>query len=203
MTVRTCCLFEQLSGKNFFKLETNEDMLKLMYAALVANNDLMFSFKTFLTLIEDHKVLKWIETEYRRITEFSDQLNSFKVKKVDGVDGKDHDEAILTMTELASSLIVQYGLDPHYVMDEMQLWEIMPYFNTADAMSKNHMIEQRFWTYMTIAPHINTKKISSPEGLVSFEWEKEKKKEKFNKEVKGASAFFAKQAKAEEKDGEQ
>lgn len=198
MNIRSCCLFEQLTGKNFFQMSDGEDMLQLMYSVLVANNDLMFSYDAFLVLIQDPKVFKWLEGEYKRITDFSSQLKVFDNKNDDSDVKKD--ESNLTMTEIASSLIVQYHLDPHYVMNEMQLWEIMPYFKVADAMTKAEMVEKRFWTYMQIAPHINTKKCSSPESLVSFEWEKKKRKEEFNKNAENAAAFFAKQAKADNSD---
>lgn len=188
MNVRSCCLFEQLTGKNFFQMSDGEDMLQLMYAVLVANNDLMFSYDAFLILIQDPKVFRWLEGEYKRITDFSSQLKVFDNKN-DDTDGK-KDESNLTMTEIASSLIVQYHLDPHYVMNEMQLWEIMPYFKVADAMTKAELVEKRFWTYMNISPHINTKKCSSPEDLIAFEWEKKKKREEFNKNAQAAAAFL-------------
>lgn len=200
LTVRACCLFEQLSGKSFFHMEENDDMIKLMYAVLVANNDLMISYSAFLVLIQDQKVFKWMEGEYKRITEFSSQLKAFDVEESEGEEKKT--ETGLSMMEIASSLIVQYHLDPHYVMNEMQLWEIMPYFKVADAMMKNELIEKRFWTYMNIMPHINTKKCSSPEDLIAFEWEKKRKKEEFNKNAAAAAAFLGVERK-EENGGQQ
>ena len=61
-------------------------------------------------------------------------------------------------------------------MYEMELWEIQPYLNAADIQRKAELVEKRFWTYLTIAPHIDGKKIRKPEDLVPFEWEKKSNK---------------------------
>jgi hypothetical protein len=43
--------------------------------------------------------------------------------------------------------------------------------------TKADMVEKRFWTYMQILPHIDGKKIKSPEKLLPFPWEKEQQKQ--------------------------
>lgn len=192
LSIRACCIYEQLTGKNFFHIRTDDEAIVLMYAAFVTSNDLMISLKTFMQLLQDKKVAKWIEREYQRVTDFSNQMKAFD--NVDGEGEKGGENVMnLTMTQLASSLIMQHGIDPHYVMNEMQLWEIMPFFTAADELFKTEMVEKRFWTYMQIMPHINTKKCKGPDELIAFAWEKEHKKSDFEKGAAAAATFFARQ----------
>ena len=89
----------------------------------------------------------------------------------------------------------------------MELWEIEPYLNAAEIKRKNELVTQRFWTYLTIAPNINTKKVRSPEELVPFDWEKKKEdvKKTLDDNTAAAVAFLRgnRNKKEEKEDGEQ
>lgn len=204
INIRACCLFEQLTGKSYFTIGTYADIIDLIYCSLVANNEsLMMTREVFSTLILDKKVKRWIETQYKDITEFQAQLKGLKVKEGEEKGDEEEDNKTMTMTELASTLIVRYGVDPHYVMNEMELWEIEPYFEAIDVQRKNDLITQRFWTYLTILPQIDGKKIHGPEDLVPFDWEKDKKtrqQEELDNNTKAALAFLGGQNKAEKKE---
>lgn len=204
LTVRACCLFEQLSGKNFFSLSDGDDILMLLYSALVANNEnLLMTYSVFKVLVQDAKVAKWIEQEYKKLTDFSAQLKGLKIERTAGVMDKESEETKLSMTEIASSLIIQHGVDAHYVMEEMELWEIFYMFNAADSLAKNKMAEKRFWTYLEISPHINTKKCKGPSDLFEFSWEKNEKSNTLEKNTQAAFSFLSTQNKNEEDNGEQ
>lgn len=183
LNIKSCCLYEQITGRSFLKMGTEEDVLVLVYCCLVTNNpSLMMTYKVFQTLIMDKKVSKWITKEYEKISEFNSQIKTPEPEKKEENKNEEADTEVLMMTDIASALIVRHGVDAHYVMYEMELWEIQPYFNAADIQRKSDLITQRFWTYLTLAPNINTKKVKSPEDLVPFEWE-EKKEEKIKKKL--------------------
>ena len=167
-------MYEQIFGKNFLRMDDIEDTLELMYCCVVVNNpSLLMTYDVFKNFVQDTKVSKWLEREYRKISEFNAQI---KVQGEAEEKEKEEDGEELTITNVASSLIIRYGMDPHYVMYEMELWEIQPYLNAADIQRKAELVEKRFWTYLTIAPHIDGKKIRKPEDLVPFEWEKKSNK---------------------------
>lgn len=175
LNIKACCLYEQITGNNFLKMSTVDDMLELVYCCLVTNNpSLLMTYKVFQTLVKDKKVSNWINKEYGRLSEFSAQIkSSIKTdEKVEEDDEEAEDVEEVTMTDVAAALIVRHGVDAHYVMYDMDLWEIEPFMNAADVQRKSDLITQRFWTYLTIAPNIDTKKVKSPEDLVPFEWEK-------------------------------
>lgn len=176
------------------KLSSEEDVLALVYCSLVVNNpSLLMTYKVFKTLITDKKVSNWISREYEKVSDFNAQLKAQEPPKVEKEKKEDEEPEELNMTDIASALIVRHGVDAHYVMYEMELWEIQPYFNAADIQRKNELITQRFWTYLTIAPNINTKKVKSPEELVPFDWEEKKEdriKKQLDKDTPAAVAFL-------------
>lgn len=190
LSVKACCLYEQLTGKNFFKMGTEEDLFELLYCCVVTSNgSLMMTLPVFKTFIADKKVSKWINREYEKMMSFNGQLKTKSVdEEYEKKDKKEEGEE-LTMTDVAAALIVRHGVDAHYVMYEMDLWEIQPYLNAADIQRKSDLITQRFWTYLTLSPNINTKKVKSPEELVPFDWEKKENKAQKDLEENGAAAF--------------
>ena len=206
MNIKACCLYEQITGKNFLKLGPDDDVLALVYCCLVANNpSLMMTYKVFQTLMEDKKVSNWISKEYKRITDYNAQIKPVEAPKKEDKKKDDEEPEEITMTDVAATLIIRYGMDAQYVMYEMELWEIQPYLNAADIQRKNDLITQRFWTYLTIAPNINTKKVKSPEELVAFEWEEKKEdkiKRKLENDTPAAVAFLlGNKKKTEKEDG--
>ena len=208
LNIKSCCLYEQITGKNFLKINSEEDVLVLVYCCLVANNpSLLMTYKVFQNLMKDKKVSKWLTREYEKISEFNAQIKTQPVAEPEKPKKDDEEKVELNMTDIASALIVRHGVDAHYVMYEMELWEIQPYFNAADIQRKNDLITQRFWTYLTIAPNINTKKVKSPEELVPFEWEEKKEdkiKKKLERDTPAAVAFLlGNNKKRTTEDGEQ
>lgn len=200
LTVRAMCIFEQLAQKSFFDCEA-EDVGYMMYAALVANTDIVLTYRGFLQLMKDKKVEKWLEYSFSEISKYNEQFKGLKDEhKVETDESGNTSHAYVT--RLAAMLIVNYGLSPDYVMDKMELWELNEYFKAAEEKHKVELVEQRLWTYLTIAPNINTKKISSPEKLLPFEWEKESKKEKAMRELEENKdkiiAFFKRQQEKED-----
>lgn len=194
MNIKACCLYEQMTGRNFLKLGADDNVLMLVYCCLVVNNpSLMMTYPVFETLMEDKKVSKWVTNEYRRACEFNAQIKHQETPKIEEKKKEDIETDEITLTDVASSLIIRHGMDARYVMYDMELWEIQPYFNAADIQRKNELITQRFWTYLTIAPQINTKKIKAPEDMITFEWEEnkeEKIKKKLEKDTPAAVAFL-------------
>lgn len=200
MNIKSCCLYEQVFGKNFLKVDDAEDLFEVLYCCVVTNNpSLIMTYEVFKTFSDDPKVGKWLKKEYEKISDFNSQI---KAREKESEEKKDDEvEEELTITDIASALIVRHHIDAHYVMYEMDLWEIQPYLNQADIQRKADLVTQRFWTYLTIAPHIDGKKIRRPEDLVPFEWEKGYSKKALSEdESKAAFAFLTGKNKTNEEE---
>lgn len=202
MNIKSCCLYEQLFDKNFLKINDADDLFEVLYCCVVVNNpSLVMTYEVFKTFSEDPKVSKWLRKEYEKIADFNSQI---KGREKESEESGEEDVEELRLTDIAAALIVRHGVDAHYVMYEMDLWEIQPYLNQADIQRKADLVTQRFWTYLTIAPHIDGKKIRKPEDLVPFEWEKESRNKELDEvSTKAAFDFLTRNRKTKEEEVEE
>lgn len=187
LNLKTIAYWETFTGRNFFRMNEGEaeDYLKLIYASVVVNNPtLVMDYGTFKILAGDKKVAKWIENEFRRIMSFNEQTKMFASDEDENNENTKSTDVEIKMTDVAIALIMRYKLDPHYVWYDMDLWEVQHYFKLAEEMKKESLIEKRFWTYLTVAPHINTKKCKTPQKYLPFDWEKADREKNKIKELK-------------------
>lgn len=206
LTIKAMCLFEQLTGKSFLALD-DTDLVDMLYAMFVTSNNLRMSKDAFVVLMEDERVAKWMIDEYTRQSKFDSQLRFFnRVKEVgaspDEIEKERHDNPV-TITSIAGSFIAN-GIDPHYVMYDMELWEIDMYEDAIVNETRTRLDEQRLFTWLSMMPHLDKKaaaKLKHPSDLLPFPWDediKERKQKELDKNAGAAMAFFAKQ---NEKDG--
>lgn len=142
---------------------------------LVVNTGNRITYDSFKLLIENEKLLNRLFLKYSSTMKYLNQFNANTANT---------ESTELTITQLATSLIVKYGVDAHYVMCEMEMWEIEGYFEMAEDKKKEMLTEQRLWTYLDILPHIDGKKISSPQQMLPFVWEEDDIKNKANTDLK-------------------
>lgn len=181
LNIKSICYFEKITGKSFFKF-SEEDALYLMYSTFLTNNpDTNISFTVFVGILNNEQISKWITTKFQDILNVIYQFN----KAQEGTkEDKFSMEQTSTMTDFATSLIIDYGMNAEYVMYKMDIWELEEYFEAVNTHIKREMENERFWTYIKILPHIDSKKCKSPEALVPFDWEKETKKKKAEEGLK-------------------
>lgn len=182
-------MYEALTGKAYYKIETEEDVLYLLYSCFcVSNPDIKITFKIFKNMLKDKRVMKWIRSQYELVSQFQVQFRQEQEAENEekGEEGEETEPP--TACELASSLIVRYGLDIRYVMEEMEMWEMVPLFKEIERKRKNDLKEKRLWTYLQVAPNIDTKKVKSPEKFLPFAWEQKENSENARKNLEKNAA---------------
>lgn len=184
MNMKGICLFEEMTGHSFYKIMDNpEDVIKLMYCCIAANNDeFRYTYEVFVNSITNPKVYRWLLTEYKAISNFISQFNKKEVPEQNSNSKADSPVIEPSITNTVSSLIIMYGLDPHYVMYEMDLWEIEHYLDIAEMDRHRKLEEQRWFTYLSVIPHIDGRKIPF-DKYFPFPWEEEDKKKKAEKNL--------------------
>lgn len=190
LSIKAICMFERLSGKSFFDF-TEEDMGMLLYCSFYTTNNVEIKYEAFMYMLEVEDIAKWFVWKYKDMLDVIQQFK--KDEPPTKGDAKGGEVKNLTMTDMATSLIVDYHLDPHYVMYEMGLWEIEPMYVACDSMVKRRYEEERLWAYIGVMPHIDGKKVKGPNELLPFPWEKNSKdkiKEELNKNTAAAMAFL-------------
>ena len=181
LNVKSICYFEKITGKSFFGFG-EEDVMYLLYACFIINNpETKISYNVFMGIMQNEQIAKWAFSQFQDALSLVHQFNK-------SIDSQKEDKLSTgqtsTMTDFATSLIIDYGMDAKYVMYEMDIWEIEEYFEAVNTHIKREMEMERFWTYIKVLPHIDSKKCKSPEALVPFEWEKEERKKKQEQELK-------------------
>ena len=177
-------MFEKLSGVSYFDL-TDENYVFLIYAMYIVKHPYTYmQFWDFIKIFGNNKkVTKQMITEFGEYMEYLKQYSDTTPKTEEKDEGETEEKTKQTITDIVAYLITSCGIDPHYVMYEMELWEIEPYMKCAERKKKEELESERLWTYLNISPHIDTKKCKSPEKLIPFPWEKEEQKIKQNQEL--------------------
>lgn len=175
---------EKLLKKPFgeFDLTDEETILTLMYAMVSENNDEVMTFDQFKSILNmgkiGVKVQRAVSDEMAYIDQFKEEVS-------------DKEEKAPYMGDLAA-LLITFGLDAHFVLYEMKLFEIGDYIKAIDEHKKEQMERDRMNTFYSILPHVDHKKIKKPQDIYPFPWEMdqiekdaleqlEKDKDMFNK----------------------
>ena len=199
INMKTILLYEEMSGKSFYEVG-GEDIMLLIYCALVVNNDLSITKNHFDIIMKNEKIARELMAKCQSELDFIQQFikTDDKVKQETEEVEKDN-----KVSNVVNMILLQNNLDMNYVMYEMRLWELAPLIKSIEEKTKAEMVEKRFWAYLNICPHIDSKKIKGPEDILPFPWEKDNKKEaalKFMDDNNEAiKAFFNKNKK---EDGE-
>lgn len=184
---------EQLLGKPFgeFDLQTADDADMLVYSTLVANSSEAFTHSTYTQLSKKVKTqaLKKITTELAFLKQFSTPEVVEVVEVVEADDAGKKETPY--MGEVAAALIMA-GMGAHFVLYEMGLFELKDYLAALDAKIKNKFESNRLWTYYTILPHVDSKKLKSPRDLFLFPWEVEQVQKEKDEELKRGEIMFNK-----------
>lgn len=179
INMKTIMLFEEMSGKSFYDMD-NTDIYLLIYCAVVVNNNITITYSHFKNIMNNEKIARELFAKCQSELDFIEQFNKKKVdvnNEVKSVDKPDK------LTNIINLLILNYGIDVNYVMNEMKIWELSPMVKALEEKAKSDMVEKRFWTYLQICPHIDSKKVKSPEDLLPFPWEKDERKQRNLKEL--------------------
>lgn len=188
LSIKSICMYERLSGKSFFDFN-EEDMGMLLYCTFYITNNVEIKYETFLNMLEVDEITLWMADKYKDIFDVIQQFRSKEPPKA----GETPEEEVkdLTMTDMATSLIVDYHLDAHYVMYEMRIWEIEPMYKACDTMVKKRYDEERLWAYIGVLPHIDGKKVKGPSELIPFPWDEDKEEEAKKALEKNTAAAMA------------
>lgn len=200
LDVKTICFFEKISKKSFFNF-IDEDIPYLIYASFVSNNKINMTFQSFCFLLENEEISKWILQKFKDLFSIIQQFNELNDDNTNTNENENTNS--ISMTDIATSLIINYGVDASYVMHNMDIWEITSLFQAAENKEHRRLEEERLFTYLNILPHVDVRKLRSPEKLLPFTWEKENKPENRMEKDKKYIDDFIEFWKEKEKENEQ
>ena len=188
VNIKTMCAYEAFTGKPFLAIETEEDVIKLFYCSFVVNNSEFadMDYETFCIFFTNPAIAQWFTKKYEKLGVFAAQFKSEMSWDGDAEetgDAQGNDSKAFYMTEAAAGMIVRMGIDAHYVMYEMEQWEIAEYFSMMKDVNREKLSWDRLFTYLEVVPHVG-KKLGSPEKMLPFPWEEGQRKRKAEKALK-------------------
>lgn len=183
LNIRAIVLAEKLLGKPFgqFDLSNEEDVMTVTYGMVAANNEETLTRAMFDKILENKKIRTEITRQVKREFDYIGQFGSDE--PADG-------ENDTSITDIAVMMIME-GIDPTFVY-ELRTTDIADFLKGIDAKKKEQMESSRFWTYLNILPHVDGKKMKSPDNLILFPWEYEAKKKQTDEEFERGKAIFEK-----------
>ena len=173
---------ERLLKKPFGKFDLADEytVFTLMYAMVSENNEEVFTMEQFKYILEMKKMRGMIQ---KAVSDEMAYINQFKEEGEEG--------ETPYMGDLAA-LLITFGLDAHFVLYEMKLFEIGDYLKAIDEHKKEQMERDRLWTFYTILPHVDHKKLKKPQDLMPFPWEKEEIEKEALEQLKKDEEMFNK-----------
>lgn len=175
LSIKAIIRWEQLTGKSFSLMDytCREDVEKLLYTMAICGHPDMqnYPFEVFQQTLCNEKITRKILKELEMETSVLAQYQ----KKVVGQSATKTDESLETIGNIVSTLIMS-GLDAHYALNEMELCDLPLYVEAYERKRKEDMESARIWTYLTILPHIDAKKLKNgAKDIIVFPWEQEEK----------------------------
>jgi len=172
LNLKALVIAEKLKDKPFssFDFEDEDDVIALLYGMIVANNDILPTLKEFEEMVNSGSI-KGMDRKIEETLAFIGQF------------GKDegYSDGEVFMTDI-SSLLIMSGVDPHYVMYEMDIFEIEGFLKQYENNKKERMEEGRLWSYLVLSPHL--KRGTSPSDMYPFPWEEEERKKQLEIKIK-------------------
>lgn len=160
-TLRALFIYEQITGKAF-ELKTITDEYLFFYCVLMANNP--DSSLTFEELIEAIDEDMGIMVEFQNF--LKKELEKQQLFITNNTDAK---KKVLTTKEIYSALVIEGGLEPEYVLDKMQMYELEPLISNLHKKDRNSWEQARMIAYV-IAQCNSTKKLK-PTDIMQFTWD--------------------------------
>lgn len=202
LNIKSIVLYETLFDKSFFSME-NDDILNLLYCVFINSNpEDKIEYDSFLILLGNKKFSEQMMKSYKQEMIVQNMVSENNSKDNEE-DDKDVNKIPPRLTDIVMSLIVDYHIDYHYMMYELELYELQALCNACYNKYKSDKEWDRIRTFIDIAPHIDSKKLS-PEKLMPFPWDEDnrKKKEEELKEMgKSLAGLFGLKKKEETENG--
>ena len=185
--------FERMTNISFLEIENHPELvLQLLYCCLFAHPENKFRMtyeeaeESFFPKHAEELVLAFstemnIINQFNREDETSSDDSSINSEEKSSPKEKEN----MFLSSLIPLLIINCHLDTNFVLNEMDYTDTKMYLESSVEHQHEEMENQRFWTYLQIAPHLGSKsKIKEAKDLVEFTWEKEHKKEEAEKKMK-------------------
>ncbi len=185
LNIKAIITAERLLNKPFSSFDLSDEMtLKTLTYSIVGIIENRFTRSEFNNAWEKEKekFLSFITGELEMILQFQPEQSG---------EEKQEEDNDVWIRDVAHKLIMA-GISADFVLEKMYLWEIQDYLRAAEEKQREDMENARFWTFLSILPHVDGKKVKNPSDLIAFPWEVEEKKKKSKERMDQDMELFEK-----------
>ena len=189
--LETFIRWEQLTGRSFQSMNFDDegDLHRLLYCAYWVGTGCDSTFEIFTkTLSVNPRYYTRAMKELTRYNTLAAQFASLAPSVQAETEAEQGDSQF--MSDVAARLVIVGGMDARYVMREMSVEDMLLFVKALDDKQRQEMESQRLWTYLAMLPHVDGKKLDSPQKLMMFPWEVEKHKQEVKRVTDEARAEF-------------
>lgn len=188
LTIKAIIRWEQMRGKSFSQIDyaDKEDVESLLYVMYITCDKPDYTFEVFRQVIADERFMNAMSSDLGKIMEIVTQFQRKTAAPTLGnTEGSPEN-----IGRIVSTLIMA-GLDAHYALNEMELCDLPLYLETYEQKKKEQMEENRMWTYFTMLPHIDARKMKNgARDLIIFPWEEEEMRKEAERAIREDAARF-------------
>ncbi|MEF3427850.1 hypothetical protein [Bacteroides cellulosilyticus] len=187
LTIKAIIRWEQLREKSFSLMDytDKEDMESLLYVIYITSDKPGYTFEVFRQVIADERFMSAMSSDLGRIMEIVAQFQKKIVPDLGSTEGSPE-----YIGNIVSALIMA-GLDAHYALNEMELCDLPLYLEAYERKRKEEMESSRMWTYFTMLPHIDARKMKNgARDLIVFPWEEEEMRKEAERAIREDAARF-------------
>ncbi len=184
--------FERMTNTSFLEVDKHTEFLpQLLYCCLLVHpeNNFKMTFEEaceefFPQYIDD--LVKEFSIESLIINQFVNNHSNEDDSSINTTENSSPaKEEHVYMSSLIPLLIIDCHLDANFVLNDMDYTDTELYFTSAIEHNHSEREDKRFWTYLQVLPHLSSKSgIKEPEDLITFTWEKDKKKKEAEDKLK-------------------
>lgn len=188
LTIKAIIRWEQMRGKSFFQMDyaDKEDIESLLYVMYITSDKPGYTFEVFRQILVDERFMSAMSSDLGRIMEIVAQFQ----RKTATPDIGSTEGSPEYIGSIVSTLIMA-GLDAHYALNEMELCDLPLYLEAYERKRKEEMESSRMWTYFTMLPHIDARKMKNgARDLIVFPWEEEEIKQEAERAIREDAGRF-------------
>ncbi len=166
--------WEQLTGRSFQEMNFDDagDLHRLLYCAYIIDHKNHSTFDVFERSLQSNtRLYKQALAELSRHNAAVAQFSTIKLN--DSIGSESSEDGPTFIGDVAARLVVMAGIDARYVMREMTVEDMLRYVRALGEKQRQEAEAQRLWCYLSILPHIDGRKLNSPQKLITFPWEVE------------------------------
>lgn len=168
LNIKSIVRYEQITNKPFAEIDysSENDANSLLYAVVLSNNDVVMSRDEFQLIIQNKKIFNEIVSELKK---HGDVVQQF-VKESDSFSSPTNDKKESGFIKDIVSTLILSGLDANYI-DQMWICDLPLFIAAYERVQREKMESERLWTYLSILPHVDGKKLKSAREMYPLPWE--------------------------------